>query len=55
MCLNLEKCAFGVKGGKLLGFMLTYRGIEANPDKYKVITEMPEGGATAARPVDSIV
>jgi len=33
MCLNPEKCAFGVEGGKFLGFMLTHRGIEANPDK----------------------
>jgi len=40
MRLNLEKCAFGVEGGKFLGFMLTHRGIEANPDKCKAITEM---------------
>jgi len=31
MRLNPEKCIFGVEGGKLLGFMLSYRGIEANP------------------------
>lgn len=29
--LNLEKYSFGVQAGKFLGFMLTYRGIEANP------------------------
>jgi len=40
MRLNPEKCAFGVEEGKFLGFMLTHRGIEANLDKYKVITEM---------------
>ena len=40
MRLNPEKCAFGVEGGKFLGFMLTHRGIEANPDKWKAITEM---------------
>jgi len=40
MRLNPEKCAFGVEGGKFLGFMLTHRGIEANPDKCKVIIEM---------------
>ena len=40
MRLNPEKCAFGVEGGKFLGFMLTHRGIEANPDKCKVITKM---------------
>jgi len=27
------KCVFGVEGGKLLGLMLTYPGIEANPEK----------------------
>ncbi|XP_057745745.1 uncharacterized protein LOC130963660 [Arachis stenosperma] len=33
MRLNPEKCAFGVSGGKFLGFMLTSRRIEANPEK----------------------
>ena len=40
MRLNPKKCAFGVEGGKFLGFMLTHRGIEANPKKCKAITEM---------------
>jgi len=40
MRLNPEKCESGVEGGKFLGFMLTHRGIEANPDKCKAITEM---------------
>jgi len=40
MRLNPEKCVFGVEGGKFLNFMLTHRGIEANPDKCKAITEM---------------
>ena len=31
--LNLEKCVFGVRRGKLLGCMITKRGIEANPEK----------------------
>ncbi|RDX96070.1 Retrovirus-related Pol polyprotein from transposon 17.6, partial [Mucuna pruriens] len=31
--LNPKKCSFGVRAGKFLGFMLTERGIEANPDK----------------------
>ena len=31
MGLNPDKCAFGVKAGKFLGFMITRRGIEANP------------------------
>nr|KYP49940.1 Retrovirus-related Pol polyprotein from transposon 17.6 [Cajanus cajan] len=33
MRLNPAKCTFGVAGGKFLGFMLSKRGIEANPDK----------------------
>jgi len=38
--LNSDKCAFGVEGGKFLGFILTHQGIKANPEKCKVITEM---------------
>ncbi|XP_015965562.1 uncharacterized protein LOC107489321 [Arachis duranensis] len=38
--LNPEKCAFSVKGGKFLGFMLTSRGIEANPEKCQAILDM---------------
>lgn len=33
MRLNPSKCTFGVPAGKFLGFMITRRGIEANPDK----------------------
>ncbi|XP_014511562.1 uncharacterized protein LOC106770260 [Vigna radiata var. radiata] len=40
MRLNPSKCTFGVSAGKFLGFMLTYRGIEANPDKCRAILEM---------------
>jgi len=40
MKLNPEKCTFGVEGGKFLGFMLTHRGIEANPDKCQAILNM---------------
>ncbi|KAL0401375.1 UNVERIFIED_CONTAM: Pro-Pol polyprotein, partial [Sesamum latifolium] len=38
--LNPAKCAFGVQGGRFLGFMVTQRGIEANPLKIKVIIDM---------------
>ena len=38
--LNPQKCAFGVTAGKLLGFMITQRGIEVDPGKIKAITEM---------------
>nr|KYP60941.1 Retrovirus-related Pol polyprotein from transposon 17.6 [Cajanus cajan] len=40
MRLNLEKCVFGVSGGKFLGFMLSARGIEANPDKCMAVINM---------------
>ncbi|KAL0451714.1 UNVERIFIED_CONTAM: hypothetical protein Slati_1149500 [Sesamum latifolium] len=38
--LNPAKCAFGVQGGCFLGFMVTQRGIEANPLKIKAIIDM---------------
>ena len=40
MKLNPRKCTFGVTAGKLLGFMVLQRGIEANPDKIWAIMEM---------------
>jgi hypothetical protein len=39
--LNPNKCTFGVKSGKLLGFIVSQRGIEVDPDKVKAIQEMP--------------
>ncbi|KAL0437620.1 UNVERIFIED_CONTAM: hypothetical protein Sradi_0469900 [Sesamum radiatum] len=38
--LNPAKCAFGVQVGCFLGFMVTQRGIEANPLKIKAIINM---------------
>jgi hypothetical protein len=38
--LNPDKCVFGVSAGKLLGFLVSYRGIEANPEKIKAIAAM---------------
>ena len=38
--LNPEKCVFGVPSGKLLGFFVSQRGIEANPDKIKSIEQI---------------
>ncbi|XP_073138843.1 uncharacterized protein [Henckelia pumila] len=38
--LNPEKCVFGVRGGKFLGYMVTERGIEANPKKVQAIRSM---------------
>ena len=40
MRLNSHKCVFAIEAGKFLGFVLTHRGIEANPDKCKAILEM---------------
>jgi len=33
--LNSDKCAFGVERRKFLGFILTYRGIEANLENFR--------------------
>ena len=41
MKLNPAKCAFEVSTGKFLGFIINYRGIEENPDKIKVVLDMP--------------
>ena len=41
MKLNLAKCTFGVSAEKFLGFIINNRGIEANPDKIKVVLDMP--------------
>ena len=38
--LNPLKCAFGVRLGKLLSFMVNQRGIEANPEKIRALLEM---------------
>jgi len=41
MRLNPEKYTFRVQAGKFLGFYLTERGIEANPDKCQEFTQLP--------------
>ena len=40
MKLNPKKCAFGVESGKFLGFMVSHRGIEVNPEKIQAIVQM---------------
>ncbi|KAL2250094.1 UNVERIFIED_CONTAM: Retrovirus-related Pol polyprotein from transposon [Sesamum indicum] len=37
MKLNPDKCTFGVTGGKFLGYMISERGIETNPEKIQAI------------------
>jgi hypothetical protein len=38
--LNPKKCVFRVPRGMLLGFIVSERGIEANPEKIMAITWM---------------
>ena len=38
--LNASKCFFGVGSGKFLGYMVTYRGIEVNPNQIKAINDL---------------
>ena len=40
LCLNASKCSFGVGSGKFLGYMVTHRGIEVNPDQIKAINNL---------------
>jgi len=40
--LNPTKCTFGVKSRKLLGFVISQKGIEVDLDKVKEILEMPK-------------
>ena len=40
MKLNQNKCVFGVTAGKFLGFMVSHRGIEVNPEKIRAIMEL---------------
>ncbi|XP_027083542.1 uncharacterized protein [Coffea arabica] len=39
--LNPAKCAFGAPAGKLLGFIVSKKGIELDPAKIKAIRDMP--------------
>ena len=40
MKLNPSKCAFGVSSGKFLGFIVSQRGIEANPNKIHAVLDL---------------
>ena len=40
MKLNPSKCVFGVSSRKFLGFMVSQRGVKANPDKIQAILEI---------------
>ena len=38
--LNADKCAFGVGVGKFLGYLITNRGIEVNPDQIEAVKRL---------------
>ena len=38
--LNPEKCVFGVPAGKLLSFIISGRGFEANPAKIRALSQL---------------
>jgi hypothetical protein len=40
MMFNPNKCVFGVSSGKLLGYMVSSRGIDANPTKVEAIEKL---------------
>jgi hypothetical protein len=40
MILNPKKCVFSVSSGKLFGYMVSFRGIDANPTKVEVIEKL---------------
>ena len=40
LCLNASKCFFSVESGKFLGYVVTYREIEVNPDQIKAINDL---------------
>ncbi|XP_021851068.2 uncharacterized protein [Spinacia oleracea] len=42
MKLNPKKCVFGVRSGKFLGFLVSERGIDANPEKVEAMISLPQ-------------
>ena len=38
--LNAEKCAFGMEASKFLGYLITNRGIEVNPDQIEAVKRL---------------
>jgi hypothetical protein len=38
--LNPEKCIFGITKGKVIGCLISTKGIEANPDKIRALIQM---------------
>jgi hypothetical protein len=50
LCLNPEKCVFGVRHGKILGYLVSHRAIEANPTKIQAIINMTPPAVSQRRP-----
>ena len=40
MKLNPRKCVFGIKSGKFLGYLVSQRGIDANPEKVQAVIDL---------------
>ena len=40
LCLNAKKCTFSVKASKFLGYLISTRGIEVNPDQIKAVNRL---------------
>ena len=40
LCLNASKCFFSISSRKFLGYMITHRGIEVNPNQIKAINDL---------------
>ena len=38
--LNAKKCAFRVRAGKFLGYLITGRGLEVNPDQIEAVKHL---------------
>ena len=38
--LNASKCSFGLGSAKFLGYMVTHKGIEVNPNQIKVVSSL---------------
>ena len=54
--LNVSKCSFGVGSGKFLGYMVTHRRIEVNPDQIKAINDLkqPQNAKEVQKPTGMI-
>ena len=44
LCLNADKCAFGVGAGKFLGYLITSRGIEVNLNQIDAVQRLKPSG-----------